>query len=284
MVIPPCLIYQKAQKNRQIHISNSRGGHLRYKYGSVIVQRSTISPQNFLSSLSLAMALPFIPVSPRRAARNIATKMGFVRQGLISRGEYLADPAIVERVGWEQFGSGHHLVVLPLPSPSPTNREATPFPDGSGAAIENTANASPTSTNNLGASPSPEPAGDVPAKPSVPATLSIVTQLVPGQSWLYPDARWTSCTKYVQKFTDVKLLCTGGAATHARFANDHAAAILNLNAIMGQVGDTHNERNTIISGPANYIRVRHPLFTVCPIRFLIRSLHADLWISGIRGC
>lgn len=209
------------------------------------------------------MALPFIPVSPKRAAQNIATKMGFVRQGLMARGEYLADPTIVERVGWEPHSSGHRLIILPPPSPSPNGREDTPFPDGSDAT---TANPSSPTSGDAPDTP-PQPAGDMPTEPPVPATLAIVTQLVPGQSWLYPDGRWTGRTKYVRNFTDVKLLCTGGAATHPRFANDYATSIANLNSIMSQIGDARNERNTVVSGPANYIRARHPLFVVRPIDF-----------------
>ena len=100
------------------------------------------------------------------------------------------------------------------------------------------------------------------ADPSVPATLTLVTQLVPGQSWLYPDGRWTGPTRYVQRFTDVKLLCTGSAPTHQVFANDFSTAVANLNTIMGQLGDSRNERATILSGPTNNIRMRHALFMV----------------------
>jgi len=205
------------------------------------------------------MTTPFIPVSPKRVAQNIARKMGFVRQGLMSKGEYLADPAIVDRVGWEPYGSGHRLVVLPPPSLSPNTREVTPFPDNSDAATANPPDNSPPSLPDV----SPQPTGDAPVDPATPATLSIVTQLVPGQSWLYPDGRWTGPTVYVRKFTDIKLLCTGGAATHSRFTNDYATAVGNLNTIMSRIGDSQNGRNTILSGPVNHIRARHPLFTVC---------------------
>ena len=204
------------------------------------------------------MATPFIPVSPKTAARNIATKMSLVRQGLMARGEYLADPTIVEKVTWEPFGSGHRLVLCPPPSLSPGDRESTPFPDGSDAAVT----APPDSP-----SPAPEnrsnvPAADIPANPLEPAILTMVAQLVPGQSWLYPDGKWTGPTKYVQRFTDVKLLCTAGRPAHQRFINDYPTAIANLNTIMAQLGDTRNERNSIVSGPENHVRIRHPLFSV----------------------
>jgi hypothetical protein len=121
----------------------------------------------------------------------------------------------------------------------------------------------------------------MPADPPAPAVLTIVTQLVLGQFWLYPDGRWTGCTEYIQQFTDLKLLCTGGAATHPRFENDYATAIANLNLIMGQIEGSRNKRNTIVSGPANHIRVRHALFTVCPTQFLIFSVDPDVWLLGI---
>lgn len=206
------------------------------------------------------MAVPFTPVSAKQAAINIANKMGFVRQGLMSRGEYLCDPTVPERVVWEPYGRGQRLVILPPSSASPNTREATPFPDTpDSAAATNPPDDTPSNPDSTPDS-TPLPANDVPAEPAV---LAIVTQLVPGQSWIYPDGRWTGRTKYVKQFTDLKLLCTGGAATHPRFASDYATAITNLNLIMGKIEDPRNDRNTILSGPANHIRVRHPLFTVC---------------------
>ena len=219
----------------------------------LLSQLSTLPP------LSPAMSIPFIPRSPKTVARNIATKMSLVREGLMARGEYLADPTIVEKVTWEPHGSGHRLVVRPPPSPSPDTREGTPLPDGStGTATEQSDNPSPAPEGPLDI-----PAGDAPVDPEL-ATLTMVVQLVPGQSWLYPDGRWTGPTTYVRKFTDIKLLLTGGAPTHPRFVDDYPTAIANLNAIMSHLGDPRNERKSIVSGPANHIRVRHQLFTVCP--------------------
>ena len=141
-------------------------------------------------------------------------------------GEYLVDPTTVEKVAWEPHGSGHRLVTVP---PAKT-REATPCLDDSGTATTNPFDISspiPDDSSDV----TPQPVGDIPADPPAPAILAIVAQLVPGQSWLYPDGRWTGPTKYVRKFTDIKLLCTGGGATHPRFANDYAKAISNLNTI-----------------------------------------------------
>lgn len=232
------------------------------------------------------MALPFTPVPAEQVARNIANKMAFVRDGLMERGEYLADAAVLEKVTWEPQGSGHVLVISHPPL-APGVQEATPPPDRDDRTIADPLEAAPPSdgvTDSSEVAPpsdgvadplqttsvppvgSPEPAATMPASPPTPATLSIVTKLVPGQSWLYPDGRWTGQTKYVRRFADLKLLCTGGAATHPRFTADYATAIVNLNAIMGQVGDGRNQRNSILSGPANHIRVRHALFTVCFLR------------------
>lgn len=224
------------------------------------------------------MALPFTPVPAEQVARNIANKMAFVRDGLMERGEYLADAAILEKVAWEPHGSGHVLVISHPPL-VPGVQEATPPPDRDGRTIADPLEATPPSegvadsleATSVPPAGSPEPTATMPAVPPTPATLSIVTQLVPGQSWLYPDGRWTGKTTYVRRFTDLKLLCTGGAATHPRFSNDHATAIANLNAIMGQVGDARNQRNSIVSGPANHVRVRHALFTVCFSEFRLQS-------------
>ena len=219
-----------------------------------------------------SMALPFTPATPEQAAQSIARKMSLVRQGLISKGEYLVDPTITSKVAWEPHGSGHRLVLLPPPSRSVVSREATPFPDSpdSETPIANPFDTSPPMPNNTPDNSS-QPVADMSTdttNTTVPAVLAIVAQLVPGQSWLYPDARWTGPTVYVRKFTDAKLLCTGCAATHPRFTNDYVTAIGNLNEIMGKIRDSRNDRNTVVSGPADHIRVRHPLFTVCLLSWL----------------
>lgn len=135
--------------------------------------------------------------------------MGFVHQGLMARGEYLADPTVPDRVGWEPYGQGQRLVVLPRHSPLASTREATPIPSGPDTVAPDSPNdPSPTSDNDPDASP-----GMV-ADPPAPAILAVVMQLVPGQSWLYPDGQWTGPTKYIRRFTDLKLLCTGGPAIH----------------------------------------------------------------------
>ena len=235
------------------------------------------------------MSIPFIPATPTQAARSIARKMGLIRQGLMAKGEYLSDPMITERVGWEPVGSGHRLVFLPHPSPTVNTREATPHPDGSVPTSPNPFDSSSPSDNAADTSSHPTdnvPTGplsdDTTPDPPAPAVLSIVVQLVPGQSWLYPDGRWTGPTKFVRRFTDVKLLCTGAAADHPRFANDYGTAVANLNEIMGLVGDTKNDRNSILSGPANQIRVRHPLFTVCPT-YLTLKISPSLLTPDLRS-
>lgn len=240
-----------------ITVSPALSSHRRL---SVVISTPPLAPHRHHPITSiLSMALPFIPVHPEQVAINIANKMGFIRQGLMSRGEYLADPTLPERVGWEPYGRGQRLVVLPPPSPSPSTREATPLPDSSDAVAANPSDDSSPTPDESDAS------SDEPTKESVPAVLTIVTKLVPGESWLYPDGRWTGPTRYVRKFTDLKLLCTGGPPAHPRFVNDYAASIANLNSIMGRIEDSRNERNAIVSGPGNHIRARHQLFTVCSI-------------------
>ena len=133
------------------------------------------------------MATPFIPVSPGTAARNITKK---AHEGLMDRSKYLVDSAIMDKVSWEPQGSGHRLV-LPASHP-PITREDTPSPDAQGDSLfyedsNMTANDPPDepspTANNL-----PDVSTvSVPADPTVPATLTIVTELLLGQSWLYPD-------------------------------------------------------------------------------------------------
>ena len=216
------------------------------------------------SSPSSLMALPFIPVSPTQVAINIANKMGFVRQGLMARGGYLADPTILEWVDWEPHGRGQRLMLLPRPSVSPASCLPTLFPDSPDAVTASLTNDPSPVPNDAPAVPPPLDFAP-PADPPTPAVLAIVTQLVPGQSWFYPDGRWTGPVGFLRNFTDIKLLCTGGAALHPRFASDYSTTIGNLNSIMGRIEDSHNERNTAVSGPTNYIHARHQLFVVCSL-------------------
>ena len=249
------------------------------------------------------MCTPFVLVTPEQATRSIARKMKFIHQGLIFKGKYLFDPTVIKRVTWEPFGSGHRLVIVHQPSPAHGTCEATPHPNGTGASPNPFDDSSSTPNNTPGVSPqsvgdkSADPPApndsssisntpDIPesADPPAPAILSIVTKLILGQSWLYPDGQWSGPTKYVKRFADIKLLFTGGAPTHPRFANNYGVAIMNLNKIMGQVGKEHNKCNMIISGLANHICICHPLFTVCPTMISDFPLNANLKLLGIQRC
>lgn len=89
----------------------------------------------------------------------------------MARGEYLADPTIVEKVAWEPYGSGHRLVILPPPSHTPDTREDTPFPDGvDAAATELSASQSPDDLSDASSV-------DTPVDPPIPAVLTIVTSM-----------------------------------------------------------------------------------------------------------
>ena len=73
-----------------------------------------------------------IPLSPAEIARNITTKMEFVRESLFSKGEYLADSDILDRVLWEPVGSGHQLMIKPDHPTTPISNNVISF---SGALI-----------------------------------------------------------------------------------------------------------------------------------------------------
>ena len=247
---------------------------VRYKSNGVFRLRSASPLQHPPTPPSFsAMSIPFIPVSPRTAARNIANKMSLVREGLMARGEYLADPTIMDRVTWEPYGSGHRLVITPPAPHTPDSHNDTPPPDNTNtAATKQSGDRSPTPDDTA-----ETPAVDTPADPSTPAILTIVTQLVPGQSWLYPNGRWTGPAGYADSIVDVKLLCTGGTPTHPQFINDYSTSIANLKAIMARVGDPRNERKSVVQGPTNLIRMRHQLFMVRPLASCSFS-DADIWL------
>lgn len=202
-----------------------------------------------------------IPRSPEEVALNIATKMDLARQSLFDKGEYLADPDILNRVLWEPVGSGHQLVIKP-------HHEAVPFiPESDDPTAEPSISPSldndddDTSTNIP--LPAIEAAMEPSDTPSTPAILSIVVQLVPGANWLYPDGKWAKGNLYTPHFQDVKLLCTGGIPQHPCFSLDFDTSINNLNAIMGRLGDATNKRSTITSSqPGAQVKIRHALFTV----------------------
>ena len=138
-----------------------------------------------------------IPLSPAEIARNITTKMEFVRESLFSKGEYLADSDILDRVLWEPVGSGHQLMIKPdhPTAPSPVAADLDdPAAETSASSSNEDTNTSPKPVD------TPLPTTDVPAEssemPSMPAILCMVVQLIPGASWLYPDAKWTKNNRF----------------------------------------------------------------------------------------
>ena len=199
-----------------------------------------------------------IPPSPAEIAERLATKMGLVRQTLMSKGEYLSDPAMCGRVHWVPFGHGHMLALKSEDSPalddavpplSPTDCVAS-TPPNCMAGAANTQLPTPDTT------PTPSPT------PVTAAVLAMVVQVVPGQSWLYPDGKWTGTTTFVKQFADVKLLCTGTAPEHMRFHNDYATSLASLKSIMAEMRTAGYPISSVLSGPDQNIKVRHTLFAV----------------------
>ena len=193
-----------------------------------------------------------IPPSPAEIAERLATKMGLIRQTLMSKGEYLPDPAISGRVQWVPCGSGHKLV---LKSEDPAVLDTA---DPSLSPVDGVTPTPPSDATNTQL-----PTPDTTTAPSpAPATLAMVVQIVPGQSWLHPDGKWTGPTQFVRQFSDVKLLCTGAAPAHPRFHNDYMTSLTTLKAIMAEIRTTGYPTMSILSGPDQNIKVRHALFTV----------------------
>jgi hypothetical protein len=224
-----------------------------------------------------------IPRSREEIAQHIADKMDWIRESLFSKEEYLADPDVLDRVLWEPVGTGHQLVIKPrstatpssntadpddptaeTPTPPP-NEDDTTSPDSSDTALSNPTDAPLPDTPDA---PLPDTgaATELSETPSTPAVLSIVVQLIPGASWLYPDAKWTKDNKFKSHFQDAKLVFTGGVPKHPALAPDFDASIDNLNTIMDQLGDEGNKRSTITTGQPGsaQVKIRHCLFTVRP--------------------
>lgn len=193
--------------------------------------------------------LGIIPPSPAELAERLATKMSLVRETLMSKGEYLPDPAMRERVKWVPSGSGHMLVV---------KSEDPPATDPSLSSVDSPASTPPNSATNAQL-PTPE---TTPAPPPVPATLAMVVQIVPGQSWLHSDGKWTGPTQFIKQFSDIKLLCTGATPRHPQFTEDYSTSVASLKALMAEVRTTGYPTTSVLSGPDHNIRVRHGLFTV----------------------
>ena len=203
----------------------------------------------------MVSTVTLIPAAPEEVAERLDTKMRIIHQTLFLKGEYLSDSAVCGRVCWVSSGSGHKLIIrtedLSIPNTnnlplSPVDSVSSPHPGNSGDTEPSSPSRSPT--------PSPTPI--------VPATLAMVVQIEPGQSWLYPDGKWTGPTHFVRRFTDVKLLCTGSAPSHMRFHSDYKTSTTNLNRLMDEVRTTGNPTIGVISGPDGYVKVCHSLFTV----------------------
>lgn len=201
--------------------------------------------------------------------------MGLVRQSLISKGEFLSDPAISGRVHWVPFGHGHKLVIKSeeplapdaIDSPlsdlratdlSPSDVDAT---DLSLSDVDDTASTRSGGTTNTQL-PTPDQTPTPSPLPVVPAILAMVVQVVPGHSWLYPDGRWTGPTGFVKQFSDVKLLCTGAAPDHVRFKNDFETSVASLKSLMADIRTTGYPTTGVLAGPDQNVKVRHNLFVV----------------------
>lgn len=199
----------------------------------------------------MVSTLGFIPATPEEVAERLATKMAIIRQTLMLKGEYLSDPAIYGRVCWIPAGSGHKLVVKPEASPTPAGENRS-------SPVNNLSPPSAISAD----SGLPTPSVTPPPTPATPAILTMVVQVVPGQSWLYPDGKWTGPTQFIKHFSDVKLLCTGTAPDHMRFRHDFPTSVAALNSIMDEVRTVGNPATGVLSGPDQYIKARHSLFVV----------------------
>ena len=172
---------------------------------------------------------------------------------LVSINQYICWAATI--VHWVSSGSGHKLVIKPKDSPTADAAE----PPSSLADDSSSPPSSDLASTQLptpASSPAPSPA------PVIPAILAMVVKIVPGQNWLYPDGKWTGPTLFVKSFSDVKLLCTGTAPDHIRFHNDYATSVANLNSIMDIVKTVRHPTIGVLSGPDQYIKVRHSLFAV----------------------
>jgi len=204
------------------------------------------------TTLPMISTLGVIPPSPAEIAERLAIKMGLVREALISKGEFLADPSIPGRVEWVPCGPGHRLTVKSEDSLALDATDPPPSPVDGATSARSSSGQLPTPDT----TPTPSPA------PAVPATLAMVVQIVPGKSWLFPDGKWTGPTQFVRQFSDVKLLCTGTAPSHPRFHDDYATSVANLKAIMANIRTKGNPTTGVLSGLDQDIRVRHSLFTV----------------------
>lgn len=202
----------------------------------------------------MVSTVAFIPASPEEVAERLSTKMGLIRQTLMLKGEYLSDPAISGRIHWVASGSGHKLVIRPADAPT-LDITSSPSPDTSRAS-------SPSLGDPVTQLPTPANSPAPSQPPVIPAILAMVVQIVPGQSWLYPDGKWTGPTQFVSRFSDVKLLCTGSAPDHIRFHHDYATSVDTLSNIMDQIRTGGYPTTSVLSGPDQYIKVRHNLFAV----------------------
>jgi hypothetical protein len=205
--------------------------------------------------------LAFVPAAPEDVARRLDTKMRMVRDTLISKGEFLADSTTRERVRWVPSGTGHKLVVK-AQDPSTTDVTDPPLSPTDSTSSPTDSTSSPTDAASSPHSDDSVGTDVPPPSPDVPATLTMVMQVVPGQSWLYPDGKWTGPTQFVRRFSDIKLLCTGTAPSHMRFHDDYKTSIANLNGIMDEMRTSGNPTMGVITTPDEYLKLRHNLFVV----------------------
>ena len=163
--------------------------------------------------------------------RNDPENFDTVRDGLLTSGLYLGDQNFeIDKVVWRRIGIDNCLVT----------KESADAADAALAATETT--------------PVPEYS---------PAVLSAVVHISNDDFWMSSCGNWNGPHQFCQRFSDVKLTCTGKSPSGTPFGKDFPTILANLTAVANIPARFSNKKGLFVEGsPDRKIKFRHVLFEV----------------------
>jgi len=158
-----------------------------------------------------------------------------VRDNLLESGLYLGDQNFeIDKVVWRRIGTDNCLVT----------KESADAVDAALAATEAT------------------PEEDSPIPEYYPAVLSAIVHISNDDFWMTSCGHWNGPHQHCQRFSDVKLTCTGKSPSGTPFSKDFPTVLANLTAVANLPAKFSNKKGLFVEKPPGErkIKFRHVLF------------------------
>lgn len=171
-------------------------------------------------------------------------KLDAAREKLLDGGLYLGDTKLKhEVVVWKRVGNDDCLVT----------KESADLVDefhtaGAAAAQENAEDLETT----------------IPEPNLSPAIFSMAIHITSDDFWMTPCGNWKGPTSFCEKFSDMKLSCTGISPLDPPFSDDYTIALKNLLKLTEECAKFKSKRGLFWErNGERKIKFRHVLFEVC---------------------